>query len=86
MRQAAAHACIVADDQQSYGESVVELSTFLYGGAKNSANGYYKADQERRAQEAGVDIEEVGRRGPRQLGRDDTVQRDKEPTTDYLFD
>src|SRR3569833_334690 len=83
MRSAATHAAIVADYQYLYDRiAPEEPDRVLWRAAQLVGNGHYRADQERRAAERGVDVAKCG--GPMNIMIDETVQVDMEPTTVWL--
>ena len=82
MKQQIAHACIAADYQSTYESLGVTPHKILFEEAKYSSNAYYAEDLKRRATQMGIDLANIG--GREQSLNENTVKRDKEPTTSWL--
>ncbi|KAF2664288.1 hypothetical protein BT63DRAFT_460593 [Microthyrium microscopicum] len=82
MKQQIAHACIVADYQSTYDSLDVVPHNVLLQEAQLSHNKHYAEDLKRRAAAMDIDLTKVGNFVQRL--NENTVIRDKEPTTTWL--
>jgi hypothetical protein len=79
---AIAHACIVADYQSTYDSLDDVPHRVLLEEAKLSPNKHHTEDMKRRAAETGIELRKYG--DLEQRINENTVVRDKEPTTTWL--